>query len=157
MADWTNPTITSQYDVFVNEAKARDVDSATMFLTAPTNQPTGSVQMVRIAPSSYQMQEWSGSTWTPKTLAVVGGGTGGSDAASARTALGIGTMGVQNSNTVAISGGTITGLTSLGLNCSIVFGANVTYDVGALNFQVNRGYFGNALVIPVGVDKFATS
>jgi hypothetical protein len=40
-------------------------------------------------------------------LAVADGGTGASNAASARTNLGIGTIGTQNANAVAITGGTI--------------------------------------------------
>lgn len=40
-------------------------------------------------------------------LAVADGGTGASNASSARTNLGIGTLGTQNSNAVSITGGTI--------------------------------------------------
>lgn len=41
------------------------------------------------------------------------GGTGATNAADARTNLGLGTMAVQNANAVAITGGTIVGLTNL--------------------------------------------
>lgn len=45
------------------------------------------------------------------TLAVANGGTGGTTQAAARTGLGLGTMATQNATAVAITGGTIDGVT----------------------------------------------
>jgi hypothetical protein len=154
MADWANPLITTQYDVFVSEAKARDVDAATMFLNAPSNQPTGAIKLVR---TPIKFQEWDGAAWVDKLLDLTGGGTGSASAAGARTNLGIGTMGVQNSNAVAITGGTIAGVTSLDVSGPITFSADASWDVGTLAKQARRVYIKDALVLPVGTDRYATS
>ena len=54
-------------------------------------------------------------TGTPTTLPlpVADGGTGASTAPNARTNLGLGTMSTQDANAVAITGGSITGITDL--------------------------------------------
>jgi len=157
MANWANPTITSQYDVFVNEAKDRDVDVATMFLNAPTGPPVGSIQFARLSSTVYILREYAGAAFANRVLDITGGGTAAVDAATARANLGIGSMGVQNSNAVNITGGSIANLSSLSLSCSIVFTAGAAYDLGSLGAKCRRGYFSDALVLPVGVDRFATS
>jgi hypothetical protein len=106
MADWSIPTVSSNYADVLTYLKDRDIDAGTLFLNAPSNQPTGSIRYLR---ASNKFQEWDGAAWVDKVLAVAGGGTGGSSAASARSALGLGTMAVQDSSSVNISGGTLAG------------------------------------------------
>jgi hypothetical protein len=49
-------------------------------------------------------------TWQGSVIGLSYGGTGATNPSDARANLGLGTMAVQNSNTVAITGGTITGM-----------------------------------------------
>lgn len=157
MANWANPLITTQYDVFLAECKERDVDAVTLLKDAPTNPPTGAVKMVRLGAAAVKLQEYDGAAFGDVKLALAGGGTGAADAATARTNLGIGTVGVQASNAIAVTGGTITGLTQLDMNSSITWQVDNSFDLGTFAKQTRKGYFKDALVLPSGVDKYATS
>jgi hypothetical protein len=53
------------------------------------------------------------------TLGLAGGGTGGTSAATARTSLGLGSLAQQNANTVAITGGAITGMPNPSLSSDV--------------------------------------
>jgi hypothetical protein len=106
--------------------------------------PTGFIQFVV---ASNKFQRWSGSAWVDIVLSVAGGGT-------ALTS--VGDMISQNANAIAITGGTIAGLTSLSLSGSITFAADGTYSIGTSSAQGSMAYFKNGLKIPVGTDKWAT-
>lgn len=154
MADWNNPLITTQYDVFVAEAKARDVDAATLFFAAPTNPPTNAIRFNR---ATSKFEYWDAAAWQPLPISVAGGGTGAITAPLARAALGIGTMGTQDANAVAITAGTIIGLTQLEINASLTFTADGVGTIGTFAKKAKGAYFRDHCVLPVGVDKYATA
>ena len=126
-------------------------------MNAPTAPPVGSIQFFRVTSFYYTLREYNGTSFTSRVLAIEGGGTSATDAAAARANLGIGTMGIQNSNAVSISGGSIANLNGFTLSTSIVFTAGGAYDLASNGARVRRGYFSDALVLPAGVDKYATS
>jgi hypothetical protein len=128
MADWSLPTLPSAYADFLAYLKARDEDAASLGYGTITNPFTGQMKYVR---ASNKFQEYDGAAWQDKTLAIIGGGTGASTAANARTNLGLGTIAVQDANNVTITGGVISGLGSLGVNgiLTVVGNAGFTADV----------------------------
>lgn len=65
-------------------------------------------------------------TWNGTAISLTYGGTGASSASGARTNLGLGTISTQDSDSIAITGGTITGITSL------TAGGNI--DIGSYSF-----------------------
>lgn len=150
MGNFSLPTNTSLYTDVLSELKARDVDAITLCVAAPTNTPTGAIKYNR---ATNGFEEWSGAAWVPLILSVVAGGTGGNTQANARTGLGLGSISTQNANTVAITGGSVSGLTAFSLGCSIVMGNNL-YDLGSSANRLRYGFFASGLVLPVGTDKY---
>src|SRR6187455_432876 len=107
MANWNLPAITSGYLDFVTELNEKFIDAATLQVGSPTNLPDFTIRFNR-TPAVFE--ELYQGVWYTKFLGISGGGTGSSTPAGARTNLGLGSMSTQNSNAVAITGGSITGV-----------------------------------------------
>ena len=122
-ADWSVPILTTPYDDLLDDLKARDVDAITL-AEAPVNPPTNAIRWNR---TLEVFQEWSGSAWVTMEIAVAGIDPGA-----------LGTMAAQNSNAVAITGGTLDAvLLSNGSWANGSFSApvmtNVDIDNGAID------------------------
>jgi hypothetical protein len=154
MADWSKPTITDLYLDVLSYLATKDSDSATLFVTTPSNQPTGAIRYDR---ANNKFQEWSGTAWVDKILSVAGGGTGASTPAGVVSGLGLGTMALQNANGVAIVGGSISGLATLSISSDITFATDGNKNIGSDASRPGTIYIRNGLVIPVGVDRWVSS
>lgn len=135
MADWSTPGLTSSKVDVLSELKARDVDAISLSESI-TNPPTGAKRWVS---ASNKLQNWNGSAWVDLVLSIESGGTGGASASAARTSLGLGTMATQNSNSVSISGGAISGLSSIGASGNAAFGGILTLGSTPITISDSAG------------------
>lgn len=101
-----------------NTATALDAAAFRTAIGAGTSSTTGTVTSVALSGGTTGLTvtgspiTTSGTITLAGTLALANGGTGATTAAAARTNLGLGTVATQNSNGVAITGGSITNLTT---------------------------------------------
>ena len=109
MADWSKPNTAGSdaYTSTLTYLDARLNDAATAFVSTPTNPIDG---MIRWNRSTSKFEEYDTGTvaWVAIPLSLAGGGTGAVSASAARTALGLGSLAVQDSSAVTITAGTIT-------------------------------------------------
>lgn len=94
MPDWNSTSVSSPYATLVADLLARDADLATMFDgSTSTNIPSGSK---RWSSPNNRFEQWGGVSWAAMIIGITGGGTGASDAAGARTNLGLGAVSVES-------------------------------------------------------------
>jgi hypothetical protein len=154
LANWLNPLLSSLYTDVLTTLKSRDVDSATLFLYGHSNQSIGSIKFNR---ATNVFEEWDGTTWVVKSIGVVGGGTGSTTAGGARTNLGLGSIATQNANSIAISGGLISGLSSLVMAGPIGVSADNVHDIGSNTLRFRNIFIRSGAVAPVGTDKWVVA
>lgn len=121
-ADFSLPTLSTLYTTYLATLKERDVDALTLCVSDPSNIPAGAMKWNR---AGSKFQEYVASAWEDKVLSLAGGGTGAITAAAARTALGLGSLSVQDSSAVTITGGTISGVTA---PASIITSGTIAQD-----------------------------
>ena len=124
MADWTKPTLSSNYTNFVTEIKDRDIDNAVWFEgSSSTGIPTNSK---RLNTSTGRFEKWTGTAWvdavstfTFPALSVAGAFTvSGNTSLSTMTA----------SGDVTLNGGTANGVPYLNGSKVLTTGSALTFD-----------------------------
>lgn len=84
-ADFSKPTGDDQYTDILPQVRDNQAANAVMFNgVAASNIPVNSVQF-----ASGQFNIWDGAAWNVQPIAIAGGGTGATNAADARTNLGL--------------------------------------------------------------------
>jgi hypothetical protein len=144
MADWSAPILTTQYAQCMTDFKTRDVDSASL-AESPVNAPVG---YIRYSRADNRFEEWNGTAWITKILAVSGGGTGVDTVSGIQGVLGLGTMAFQNSNAINVTGGSATGLAT-------VSGNTASFDILKAGIGPSPG---NQLIVAGGqsvIDMYA--
>jgi len=144
MANWANPTVTSNYITFVDEVKNRDIDAITLQAVAVTNPPVSSIRLVR-APVKFQ--EWNGTSWVDKLLSPEGGGTGSNSLSGISGQLGLGTMAYQNANAINVTGGQVASINIV--NCAL--SGTASYAGSGMNFYSQNDS------VPVNIQGSATN
>ena len=122
MADWSLPQLSDLKVDVLSMLKGREVDAYTLAENA-LNPPVGAIRWNR---TLNMFQSWDGAAWHDLIIAVVGGGTGGSNIDEVLDSLNLGTMSTQNSNAVNITGGSITGVSPLSTTGNLTVGGVIT-------------------------------
>lgn len=145
--NWVVPTTADLRTNVLDQLRLRDVDAVTHFSAADgTNMPTGALKFMR---ADGIWREWSGAVWVDKPIGIQGGGTGANTAALARVALGLTAIVTQDPVNVTLSGTFV-------LKGNVLPDADGTRNIGSNALRPNQIWVRNALVIPVGANKYAT-
>lgn len=95
MANWSDPEPSSPFEDLITQMKDRDVDAVTLLKAVALNLPTGAIRWNR---ATLRFQEWDGAAWQNLSLSA---------------GIALGTMSQQDSDDVTITGGDISGATSV--------------------------------------------
>lgn len=98
--------------------------------------------------SLIQPSNWNADHTLTGTVPIINGGTGASTASAARTALGLGSIAVQDSSSVSVTGGAIAGVTATLTDSATTFVDNVT-PTKAMQFQLSSITGGSTSVLTV--------
>ena len=104
--NWLLPQLTSNYATGVLQViNNKFIDCITLFRGGDgSNLPVNAIRYNGDLNGTFQ--RWNGTLWNNMILGIEGGGTGSDNPSGIRNNLGLGTMAMQNSNAVAITGGT---------------------------------------------------
>lgn len=124
--------------------------TANFFLAAPNGSAGApSFRAIVAADIPTLNQNTTGSAGSlSATLAIGSGGTGSTTASGARTSLGLGTIATQNANSVAVSGGEISGTQIFQRVVSVADGTSITVNTNTtdLAIQINTQAVGNLTI-----------
>lgn len=135
MADWSLPQLSDLKVDVLSMLKGREVDAYTLAENA-LNPPVGAIRWNR---TLHMFQSWDGTAWHDLIIAIVGGGTGGSNIDEVLDSLNLGTMSTQNSNAVNITGGSITGVSPLSTTGNLTVGGVITAGSGPTTITDSSG------------------
>jgi hypothetical protein len=135
MANWAIPQLSDLKIDVLDQLKLRDVDSYTM-AESPINPPVGAK---RWNTSLNKFEAWNGTAWITMVVSIQGGGTGATDINGFLSNFGLGSMALQNSNAVTITGGTITGLSDLRSAGNVYFAGIISAGSGIIPITNSTG------------------
>ena len=148
MADWATPTLATIYSTFLTNLSDRVIDSGTMFAVAATNIPD-KIKRWNASTSIFETYTLGTLSWSAMVLELAGGGTGSTTASGARTNLGLGTMAVQASTSVSITGGAISGLTNFSITGTFSAGSTITTTSAAADSIKTSGGITAGGTVPI--------